>query len=43
MRIKINGQPIERIEVKEEASEAAAWGVVLIGALACMGWWMLWR
>lgn len=43
MKIKINGQEIDRIEVKEPASDAAAWGVVLIGILAAIGWWQLWQ
>jgi hypothetical protein len=45
MRIRINGNDIEtikRIEISEEAPPVAAWGVILIGVIACMGWWQLW-
>lgn len=45
MKIRINGETIteaKRIEVSQEASDTTAWGVVLIGILACIGWWQLW-
>lgn len=46
MIVKINGKEIEQarhLEVSQEASDAAAWGVILIGVIACIGWWQLWR
>ncbi len=45
MIVKINGQETiqaKRIEVVEPVSDAAAWGVILIGVIACIGWWQLW-
>lgn len=45
MKVKINGKDIEdrRIEMKDECSDAAGWMVIIIGALACVGWWYIWR
>lgn len=45
MRIKINGKIVEdvhQVEVRKESSDAAGVAVIIIGALACYGWWMLW-
>lgn len=47
MRIRINGreiqQPVNKVTIQQsEVSDVVAWGVVLIGILAIVGWWRLW-
>lgn len=46
MRIKINGEDVrkqDRITIEtKEASNFAAWCVIILGALAAYGWWLLW-
>lgn len=46
MIVRINGKKLDGVQsvevVRQEFSDATAWGVVLVGALACIGWWLLW-